>query len=413
MGNWNRIWMRSGKFWALLIALSATLAVAAQEEKPRAARPRLRDQGGVPLKNARPEVADPLAKGVDAQPAAKGKAAKAKGADAEAKPEAKVGLAPSRYEFKLHSFDGASLSASYYPSKLGSTAPVLILVHEANRSRKDFEDPILELQGKGLADHLQDQGYAVFSLDLRGRGQALRRAAAGNRNNNNNTDDEAMADDLQAAYQFLLDRHNRGELNVGKLGVIGMGEGANLVAAWAYQPGAAVSTEGRPSDINDMILISPLPEGSGYVLDHVLAPLALRVPMLLLAGEKDKPSNDAVEASRQGVERSRLNKIELFPSSLHGFRLLRLEPKVAATLIRHLDSTLKLRPSEWEPRYNQFPIAVTDVKTVQRRSPEAIDAEEKAGADEKAEAREKADEAAEKAKAQEKPKAEEPQPKAE
>ena len=388
--------MGSGKFWALVIALSTTLAVAAQEAKPRAARPRLRDQGGVPLKDARPDVADPLEKGADAKPAARGKA-RNRAKDAAAKPEPKVGPAPARYEFKLHSFDGASLSASYYPSKLGSTAPVLILVHEANRSRKDFEDPILELNGKGLADHLQDQGYAVFSFDLRNRGQALRQTGARNRNND---EVEAMADDLQSAYQFLLDRHNRGELNVGKLGVIGMGEGANLAAAWAYQPGAAVSTEGRPGDINDLILISPLPEGSGYVLDHVLAPLALRVPMLLLAGEKDKPSSDAVEAARQGVERSRLNKIELFPSSLHGFRLLRLEPKVATTLLRHLDSTLKLRPSEWEPRYNEFPIAVTDVRTVQRRSPEKPEAEEKAEADEKPNAEEKA-------KAEEKPKAQE------
>ncbi len=40
---------------------------------------------------------------------------------------------------------------------------------------------------------------------------------------------------------------------------------------------AAVSTEGRAGDINDMILISPEPEGAGYQLDHVLGALALRV----------------------------------------------------------------------------------------------------------------------------------------
>jgi len=343
---WNS--MRSGKFWAVAVVLSTTLVVAAQEARPRPGRARLRDQGGVPLKQAKPEVGDPLA-GPGARPAAK------------------IGPAPIHYTLKFHSFDGAPLSASYYPSRLGTTAPVLILVHEANRSRKDFEDPVLELKGKGLAEHLQDQGYALFSFDLRNRGQELRRSTAGNKNDDRA---ETLVDDLQAAYQFLLDRHNRGELNVGKLGVIGMGEGANLVAAWAHQPGAAVSTEGRPGDINDMILISPEPEGAGYLLEHVLAPLALRVPMLLLAGEKDKASSDAVEAARKSVERSRFNKIEIFPSSLHGFRLLRLEPKAATALVRHLDSTLKLRPAEWEPRYNQFPIAVTDVRTIQRRSPE-------------------------------------------
>ena len=74
-----------------------------------------------------------------------------------------------------------------------------------------------------------------------------------------------MAEDLQAAYVFLLDRHNRGDFNLAKLGVIALGEGANLAVAWAYQPGAAVSTEGRASDLNALVLLSPFPEGSGYV----------------------------------------------------------------------------------------------------------------------------------------------------
>ena len=34
-----------------------------------------------------------------------------------------------------------------------------------------------------------------------------------------------MVNDLQAAYQFLVDRTNRGELNLAKLGVVGAGRG--------------------------------------------------------------------------------------------------------------------------------------------------------------------------------------------
>ena len=80
------------------------------------------------------------------------------------------------YTFKLHSFDGTSLAASLYPSKLGSSAPVVMLIHEANRSRKDFEEPVSELKGQGLAEYLQAEGYAVFTMDLRGQGQNPRRA---------------------------------------------------------------------------------------------------------------------------------------------------------------------------------------------------------------------------------------------
>src|SRR5436305_1207706 len=75
-----------------------------------------------------------------------------------------------------------------------------------------------------------------------------------------------MTNDLQAAYQFLVDRTNRGELNLAKLCVVGLGEGANLAAAWAYQPGGAVSNEGRTSDLCALVLISPMADGEGLLL---------------------------------------------------------------------------------------------------------------------------------------------------
>ena len=145
-----------------------------------------------------------------------------------------------RYTLRLCSFDGAPLAATYYPSKLGSSAPVLMLIHEMGRSRKDFEDSVLDLKGQGFAEHLQGLGYAIFSMDLRGQGQNPR----GQRH-----DTQQLVEDLQAGYFFLVDRHNRGDLNLAKLGVIALGDGANLAAAWAFQPGAAVTTDGRPSDL--------------------------------------------------------------------------------------------------------------------------------------------------------------------
>ena len=121
-------------------------------------------------------------------------------------------------------------------------------------------------------------------------------------------DTQQLVEDLQAGYFFLVDRHNRGDLNLAKLGVIALGDGANLVAAWAFQPGAAVTTEGRPSDLSALVLISPKPEGFGYVLGHVLASLAPRVPLLLLAGDRDirrrmpcnRSSRCAANAAQQG-----------------------------------------------------------------------------------------------------------------
>ena len=331
---WKAVAWKSWLALAVLLALVG-MALGQAQRQGRGARGQVRNQGGVPLKKARPEAGDPLVKvgGIPGRPA----------------------LGTFHYTLRLRSFDGTPLAATYFPSKLGSSAPVVMLVHEMDRSRKDFEDAVLELKGRGLAEHLQGLGYAVFSIDLRGQGQNPR----GQRH-----DTQQVIEDLQAGYFFLVDRHNRGDLNLAKFGVIALGDGANLVTAWAFQPGAAVTTEGRPSDMSALVLISPKPEGFGYVLGHVLASLAPRLPLLLLAGERDNPSKDAVQSVRQVVQRSRLNKVELFPSSLHGYKFLRLEPKVTSAVFQFLDTALKNRPVEWEPQYNLTPVNFGDPQMV-------------------------------------------------
>jgi Serine aminopeptidase, S33 len=336
---WKTLAWKSWLAVAVLLALVG-MALAQAQRQGRGARGQVRNQGGVPLKKARPEAGDPLVKvgGIPGRPA----------------------LGTFHYTLRLRSFDGTPLAATYFPSKLGSSAPVVMLVHEMDRSRKDFEDAVLELKGRGLAEHLQGLGYAVFSIDLRGQGQNPR----GQRH-----DTQQVIEDLQAGYFFLVDRHNRGDLNLAKFGVIALGDGANLVTAWAFQPGAAVTTEGRPSDLSALVLISPKPEGFGYVLGHVLASLAPRLPLFLLAGERDNPSKDAVQSVRQIVQRTRLNKVEMFPSSLHGYKLLRLEPKVTSAVFQFLDTALKNRPVEWEPQYNLTPVTFGDPQMVLNAMP--------------------------------------------
>jgi hypothetical protein len=329
--------MIARKAWAAIATMLVLVSgVLGQAQRPPVRAP-LRNEGGTPLKKARPEAGDPLAnaRGAGQLPTA----------------------ASSHYTFRLRSFDGTPLAASYYPSHLGNSSPVVMLIHEMGRSRKDFEDPVQDLRGQGLAAHLQGLGFAVFCMDLRWQGQNPRRALS-------TAERPKLIEDLQAGFFFLVDRHNRGDFNLGKLGVVALGDGANLAVAWAMQPGAAITIEGKPSDLNALALISPNPEGFGYVLRHGITALAPRVPLLLVAGERDNPSKDTVQSVRQIVQRARLNKIGLFPSSLHGYKLLRLEPKVTSALIHFLDATLKNKPVEWEPQYNLTPISFGDSQLV-------------------------------------------------
>jgi hypothetical protein len=336
MRSQQRIFARKA-FIAIVITITLVVGAALGQAQRQPTRGPLRNQGGVPLKKARPDAGDPLAKA--------------------GQPVQKLATGLSHYTFRLRSFDGTPLAASYYPSRLGNSAPTVMLIHETGRSRKDFEDSIEELKGQGLAAHLQGLGYAVFSMDLRWQGQNPRRAL---------TADERpkLLEDLQAGYFFLVDRHNRGDLNLEKLGVVALGDGANLVSSWAIQPGAAITIEGKPSDVSALALISPNPEGFGYILRHGLTTLAPRVPILLIAGERDNASKDAVQSVRQALQRVRLSKAELFPSALHGYKLLRLEPKITSTLVHFLETTLKNRPVEWEPKYNLTPITFGDSQLV-------------------------------------------------
>jgi hypothetical protein len=307
---------------------------------------KIRNQGGAPLKKAMPGAADPLAK-----PQEK-----------EKEKEKEDAASTFHYRFRLHPFDyeqsGATLVTKYYPSKLGTSAPVILMVHEKDRAGKDFEDPIPDLKGRGLAEYLQAQGYSVLIPDLRGQGANARRALS-------SRDWQQMAGDLQAAYQFLIDRHNRGEVNVAKLGVLAVGEGANLASYWLSLPGGAVSSEGRASsDASALALISPMAEGEGLLLRQVMAQLANRVPIQIIVGEKDLVSGDPVRSVVPIVKRGQQNKVEFKDSQFHGYKLLKLEPQVTTDLVRFFEGTIKYKSSEWEPRYNLSPVTYSDIEVV-------------------------------------------------
>jgi alpha-beta hydrolase superfamily lysophospholipase len=356
---------------AFLAALGTIGAAVAQERKvpepnPKGAAAKDKDKGkekpkpkgglriraGAPPKGLRANGADPLTKQQDDEPEW-----------------------PFHYKFKFASFDGTALSSLYYPSRLGSSAPVVLLVHETGpgHSSKDFLEPIPDLKNQSLAEHLQEQGYAVLASDLRGHGEN-RRHSLGPK------EWREMVGDLQATYQFLLDRHNRKEVNLAKFGVVALGDAANLVGTWAATPGAAVAIEGRISDIGALALVSPLPEVpevSGFRLKSAVPVLAPRVPLLLEVGEKDEESFGIVKELQAAVERHRLSKVALLDSRLHGTKLLRFVAKSPEPIVRFLEATIKFRTDEWEPRYNLSPITYTNIELVAAKKAEGPEAAKK------------------------------------
>ena len=332
-----------------------------------------------------PGVLDRLARGQTApSPAAvkpkAGKAGRAKGRAANAKnaaqpravpnaadPIAKAAAKPAadepfHYRLKLEMSDDQTLAANYYPAQLDTSTPVLLLVHEKGRSSKDFDLAIPDLKGQTAAEHFQKLGYAVVAFDLRAHGLNKRGSLK-------KQDWLDMVFDLQAVYDFLLDRHNRGELNLAKFGVLALGEGANLTATWAELAEGAVSSEGRTTDLAALALISPAATWEGTSFETQIKEIGPRIRVLLAAGERDEPSKAILQKTRDGLLKIRQNQVKLFPTLLHGYKLLQLEPGTIEAIDAFFDDTVKSKAIDWEPRYNMTPTPYSDIELVRHPKP--------------------------------------------
>ena len=117
------------------------------------------------------------------------------------------------------------------------------------------------------------------------------------------------------------------------------------------------------------MLISPVAEGFGFRLGPALATVAPRIPVLLMAGERDNLSLNPVKDVQPTIVRQRQSKVEFFPTPLHGYKLLRYQPKVPDAIMAFFDTTIKkLRLEEWEPRYNLTPVMYADIELVPKKA---------------------------------------------
>ncbi len=354
-------WLKAGAATAAL-ALLVVGAVVAQDPAPPAAKGAMPADPN-PNPNPKGKVARKGGLRLPGRAPAKGLR---KGADPLANPVNVAGLdqplapgATFHYRFKIAVGDNEPLMASYYPSKLGTSSAVVMLVHEKERSSRDFEEPIEDLKKYTLAEHLQKQGYAVLAVDLRGHGGSQRRTLS-------RSEWSGVPNDLQSAYYCLVDRHNWGELNLAKLGVVAVGEGANVAVNWAASPGGAVSSEGRTGDLAALILVSPMvdAQGQGLRAASPINAMAARVPLALMVGERDASSFPLVAACKPFVKRFRSNLVETFPSGLHGYKMFSFEPKMTAPIVKFLDDNIKGKGDEWEGRYLLNPVRYTEIKRI-------------------------------------------------
>ena len=99
------------------------------------------------------------AQGLKGKATAKGKApnnnppAVKKGDPLAAAKPASTATGTFHYKIKLRAFDGVPLAATFYPSRLETNAPVVLLVHERERSskRRDWKKKLVRLTAAARA----------------------------------------------------------------------------------------------------------------------------------------------------------------------------------------------------------------------------------------------------------------------
>jgi len=214
-------------------------------------------------------------------------------------------LAPAE-EVTLETADHVTIAATYFPGlKNENTVPV-ILVHAHKGSRQDYAS---------LAEALQAAGHAVIVPDLRGHGDSLSVAGTTRK-----LDADQMpaahylrmagpGGDLDRAKSYLIQRHNKRELNIDKLVVVGAEMGAVIAVNWTLQdwswPVLATGRQGQ--DVKALVLVSPSWSFKSLKFEAALSHRAIRneLAFYICVGQEDAKSLTDSKRIHKALARNR------------------------------------------------------------------------------------------------------------
>jgi pimeloyl-ACP methyl ester carboxylesterase len=288
-------------------------------------------------------------------------------AQAKTKEEEEKDKIPDPENITVETSDDVPIKATYYASRLKKKAVPIIMLHGWKGNRGEFHV---------MASHLQKQGYAVISPDLRGHGQSLKYKTANgdteefNLEKMKGPDLEKMVLDVEAVKKFLVERNNAGELNIEALCVVGADLGCSIAMMWSA---ADWNVRSLPSikqgqDVKAMILLSPVESFKGVTTRGPMGHAVVRgkLSTLICVGKEDaKALGDAKRIHTAMLkfhgkppteEKEAAKKQDLFmvedATSLQGTGLLRngLETPSEIQKFLYLRLSLKLDEYEWTAR---------------------------------------------------------------
>lgn len=163
--------------------------------------------------------------------------------------------------------DQQPIRFSYYPALKDKgtpqEAPVAILLHGAGGSRIVWDKGSAPAGGKPFPEVLQNEGFAVLTVDLRKHGESL---TAGRDEKIFPDDYTKMLGDLIAVKTFLKGEHQKKLLNMAKIGIVAADMSCPIAAAfaeydWKLDPydDAPVFANRTPrgQDVRALVFLSP------------------------------------------------------------------------------------------------------------------------------------------------------------
>ena len=181
-------------------------------------------------------------------------------------------------DVSLKTTDGKTLTATYYPSRSGKDAAAVILLHAYGGNRATLDT---------LARKLQQAGSAVIAPDLRGHGDSM----LGIRNLHPDDYAAMVGRDLESVKGFLMKRNNEGELNVERLGIVGVEMSASLALNWAALDWSwpELPTGKQGQDVKAVALVSPEWSFKGLRISDAVVDPAVRseIAFLIITGGRN------------------------------------------------------------------------------------------------------------------------------
>ncbi len=271
--------------------------------------------------------------------------------------------------------DAFPIRFSYYPALAEKNsdglenAGVVILLHGDKGSRINWDKGASTAAGQPTFPAvLQEQGYAVVTVDLRKHGQSV---LEGREDPIQNDDYAKMAaGDLKAVKDFLQKEHQEKKLNMGKMAIVGAGFSAPVATAFAEydwlqkphddSPVPAMRTP-RGQDVKAIILLSPDAAAGRLQTNKSLVFLNKQnLAFLFFVGKQDGADKGAAKncfkACAGGTKKAE-GRVELLEPDMkdRGTDLLgKAPPLIEIPMLKFLDTHLKKITVPWVDRRSRL-----------------------------------------------------------